>query len=63
MTAGTAPEPAVKLLDEDGRRLAGPSIARAALGWWPAFTLEVYGVESVVRGRERQRRGCRKGAL
>jgi hypothetical protein len=52
----------VKLLDEDARRLAGTSIARAALGWWLAFTLEVYAVESVVRGRERQRKGCRKGA-
>ncbi len=44
MAAGTAPEPAVKLLDEDARRLAGASIAGAALGWWPAFTLGVYGV-------------------
>ena len=63
MTAGTAPEPAVKLFDEDARRLAGTSIAGAGLGWWPAFTLGVDGVESLVRGRERQRRGCRKGAL
>ncbi len=34
----------MKLLDEDARRLAGASIAGAALGWWPAFTLGVYGV-------------------
>lgn len=32
------------LLDEDSRRLAGAAIAGAALGWWPAFTLGVYGV-------------------
>ena len=44
MTAATAPEPAVKLFDEDARRLAGTSIAGAGLGWWPAFTLGVYGV-------------------
>jgi hypothetical protein len=34
----------VALLDEDARRLAGAAIAGAALGWWPAFTLGVYGV-------------------
>lgn len=62
MTAGTAPEPAVTFFDEDARWLAGTSIAGAGLGWWPAFTLGVYGVESVVRGLERQRRDCRKGA-
>ena len=44
MAAGTAPEPAVRLLDEDSRRLAGAAIAGAAMGWWPAFTLGVYGV-------------------
>jgi hypothetical protein len=63
MTPGPAPEPAVKLFDEDARRFAGTSIAGAGLGWWPAVTPGVYWVESVVRGRERQRRGCRKGAL
>lgn len=44
MAVGTPPEPAVKILDEDSRRLAGAAIAGAALGWWPAFTLGVYGV-------------------
>ena len=62
MTAGTAPEPAQRLLDKDARRLVGASIADAALGSWPAFTLGGYAVESVVRGRERQRRCCWKGA-
>jgi hypothetical protein len=32
------------LLDEDSRRLAAAAMAGAALGWWPAFTLGVYGV-------------------
>ena len=44
MAEGTSPEPSVKILDEDSRRLAGAAIAGAALGWWPAFTLGVYGV-------------------
>ena len=39
-----APPPAVKLLDEDTRRLAAAALAGAALGSWPAFTLGVYGV-------------------
>jgi hypothetical protein len=44
MAVVTPPDPSVKLLDEDARRLAGAAIAGAALGWWPAFTLGVYGV-------------------
>jgi hypothetical protein len=36
--------PVGALLDEDTRRLAAAAIAGAALGWWPAFTLGVYGV-------------------
>jgi hypothetical protein len=44
MSVGTSPDPSVKILDEDSRRLAGAAIAGAALGWWPAFTLGVYGV-------------------
>ncbi|MGE5153529.1 MAG: hypothetical protein ACM3ST_05880, partial [Bdellovibrio bacteriovorus] len=42
----TAEDPArvVKMLDEDSRRLAAASMAGATLGWWPAFTLGVYGV-------------------
>jgi hypothetical protein len=43
MPEGASPEPQVKLLDEDARRLAGAAIAGASLGWWPAFTLGVYG--------------------
>jgi hypothetical protein len=32
------------LLDEDARRLTAAAVAGAALGWWPAFTMGVYGV-------------------
>jgi hypothetical protein len=31
-------------LGEDTRRLAVTAVAAAAIGWWPAFTLGVYGV-------------------
>lgn len=31
-------------LDEGARRVAAAAVAAAALGWWPAFTLGVYGV-------------------
>ena len=44
MAGGSGPEPVVSLLDEDARRLAGAAIAGASLGWWPAFTMGVYGV-------------------
>ncbi len=36
--------PVVALLDEDTRSLVVATVAGAALGWWPAFTLGVYGV-------------------
>lgn len=32
------------LLDEDTRRVAVTAVGAAAIGWWPAFTLGVYGV-------------------
>jgi len=41
---GEDPARSVALLDEDSRRLAAAAIAGATLGWWPAFTLGVYGV-------------------
>jgi hypothetical protein len=41
---GDDPARSVALLDEDSRRLAAAAIAGATLGWWPAFTLGVYGV-------------------
>jgi len=44
MSTRTSKEPSEMLLDEDSRRLAGAAIAGATLGWWPAFTLGVYGV-------------------
>jgi hypothetical protein len=44
MAAASRSERAVPLLDEDARRLAGAAIAGASLGWWPAFTMGVYGV-------------------
>ena len=31
-------------LDPQARRVAAAAVAGAALGWWPAFTLGVYGV-------------------
>jgi hypothetical protein len=40
---GDDPARSVALLDEDSRRLAAAAIAGATLGWWPAFTLGVYG--------------------
>jgi hypothetical protein len=44
MTGEDPAPPAVALLDEDSRRLVAAAMAGAALGWWPAFTLGVYGV-------------------
>jgi hypothetical protein len=44
MTGEDPAAPAVALLDEDSRRLAAAAVAGAVLGWWPAFTLGVYGV-------------------
>jgi hypothetical protein len=44
MTGEDPAPPAVALLDEDSRRLAAAAVAGAVLGWWPAFTLGVYGV-------------------
>ena len=44
MTGEDPAPPTGALLDEDSRRLAAAAIAGAALGWWPAFTLGVYGV-------------------
>ena len=41
---GDDPARPMALLDEDSRRLAAAAIAGATLGWWPAFTLGVYGV-------------------
>jgi hypothetical protein len=37
-------QPSHALLDEDARRLTAAAAAGAALGWWPAFTMGVYGV-------------------
>jgi hypothetical protein len=31
-------------LDEESKRVAAAAVAGSALGWWPAFTLGVYGV-------------------
>jgi hypothetical protein len=31
-------------LDPEARRVAAAAVAGAAIGWWPAFTLGVYGV-------------------
>lgn len=39
-----AAEPSHALLDEDSRRLTAAAVAGAAIGWWPAFTMGVYGV-------------------
>ena len=36
--------PAVKLLDDDSRRVLAAAVAASAIGWWPAFTLGVYHV-------------------
>jgi hypothetical protein len=44
VSTGTSTHPSVTILDEESRRLGGAAIAGAALGWWPAFTLGVYGV-------------------
>lgn len=44
MTGEDPVPPTGALLDEDSRRLAAAAVAGAALGWWPAFTLGVYGV-------------------
>lgn len=44
VTQDASTPPAVKLLDDEARRLAAATIAGSALGWWPAFTLGVYGV-------------------
>jgi hypothetical protein len=44
MTGEDPAPPAVALLDDDTRRLAAAAVAGAVLGWWPAFTLGVYGV-------------------
>lgn len=32
------------VLDEESRRAAAAAVAAAGIGWWPAFTLGVYGV-------------------
>jgi hypothetical protein len=39
----TGRAPAAAVLDEDSRRVAAAATAAAAIGWWPAFTLGVYG--------------------
>lgn len=36
--------PASGGLDEESRRAAAAAVAAAGIGWWPAFTLGVYGV-------------------
>lgn len=36
--------PHTGVLDDDSRRIAGAAVAAVAIGWWPAFTLGVYGV-------------------
>ncbi len=40
-SSGASP---VVVLDEDTRRAAVTAVGAAAIGWWPAFTLGVYGV-------------------
>jgi hypothetical protein len=43
----TSPDtsPRIRLgLDPETRRVAAAAVAGAAIGWWPAFTLGVYGV-------------------
>jgi hypothetical protein len=37
-------EPAVNGLDGETRRVVAIAVAAASIGWWPAFTLGVYGV-------------------
>jgi hypothetical protein len=45
MTTQSPQTPAIRLgLDPETRRVAAAAVAGAALGWWPAFTLGVYGV-------------------
>lgn len=42
----TDPAPATRsapVLDDDSKRVAAAAVAGAAIGWWPAFTLGVYG--------------------
>jgi len=36
--------PTLRGLDPDTRRVAAAAVAGSAIGWWPAFTLGVYGV-------------------
>ena len=42
--SSAAAQPSHALLDEDSRRLTAAAVAGAAIGWWPAFTMGVYGV-------------------
>ncbi len=44
MTEPTVGPPERDLLDDETRHLAVAAVAAAAIGWWPAFTLGVYGV-------------------
>lgn len=44
MTEPTVTPPEGALLDDETRHLAVAAVAAAAIGWWPAFTLGVYGV-------------------
>lgn len=44
MTEPTVRPPEGGLLDDETRHLAVAAVAAAAIGWWPAFTLGVYGV-------------------
>jgi hypothetical protein len=37
-------EPAVNGLDRESRRVVAIAVAASSIGWWPAFTMGVYGV-------------------
>lgn len=44
MRPSTAPAPLTRGLDPQTRRIVAIVVAGSAIGWWPAFTLGVYGV-------------------
>lgn len=44
MRAPSAPAPLTRGLDPETRRILAIVVAGSAIGWWPAFTLGVYGV-------------------
>lgn len=43
MTEASSAGASAPVLDADSQRIAAAAVAGAALGWWPAFTLGVYG--------------------